>query len=408
MNILYLSTVFPTERQGATIYTDLAEALHEAGHQMTVAAAGNTPDGVTRIGTERNLSVLRVQTAPYYNVDFIRKGVATYLLPRQMIRGIRKYIGKQAFDLILFESPPVTLSKTAAWAMKYFKCPSFLMLKDIFPQNGADLGLYRPNGVLYRIFRSQEKKLYKCASYIGCMSEANRQYLLKHNPQLPSDKLSIFPNTKKLRPLAPRSEEFPLRQKYGIPDDAVVFLFGGNLGKPQALDFLTETMISLKEEKKIFFVLVGRGSEKNSAKMRLERGGCKNYVMLENLHREEYEAFVRECDVGLILLDCRFTIPNYPSRILSYMEFGMPVLAATDRVTDIGDMIRQSGCGAAVYSEDAATFAAQIKRMACDGKLRRKMGLAGRIYAEKHFDVAVSVEKITEFLEENRKSSQIE
>lgn len=399
MNILYLSTVFPAEHKGATIYTDLAEALREAGHQITVAAADNTADGITRIGTERNLAVLRVHTVPYYNVDFIRKGIATYLLPKQMIRGIKKYIGKQAFDLILFESPPVTLSKTAAWAMKYFKCPSFLMLKDIFPQNGADLGLYPQNGLLYKMFRAQEKALYKCASSIGCMSEANRQYLLKHNPKLSEKELVIFPNTKKLRPLAPHPDMFPLRQKYGIPAGAVVFLFGGNLGKPQALDFLTEAMLFLKEEKNIFFALVGRGSEKNSAKTRLERGGCKNYVMLENLRREEYEAFVRECDVGLILLDYRFTIPNYPSRILTYMEFGMPVLAATDRVTDIGDMIRKSGCGTAVYSDDSEAFAAQIKKLADDSLLRRKMGTAGRVYAQKHFDVTVSVEKITEFLE---------
>lgn len=402
MKILYLSTVFPTEQQGATIYTDLAEALQAAGHQITVAAADNIADGVTRIGTERNITVLRVHTAPYYNVNFLKKGLATFLIPRQMIHGIRTYIGTQAFDLILFESPPVTLAKTAAWAMKYFKCPSFLMLKDIFPQNGADLGLYRSGGVLYRVFRLQEKKLYRCASYIGCMSEANRAYLLKHNPQLSEKKLQIFPNTKKLRPLAPRPDVFPLRQKYGIPADAVVFLFGGNLGKPQALDFLTETMISLKKEKKIFFALIGRGGEKDSAQRKLEQAGCENYIMLGNLHREEYEAFVQECDVGLILLDYRFTIPNYPSRILTYMEFGMPVLAATDRATDMGDMIRQSGCGTAVYSDDVQAFAAAIKRMACDGELRREMGLAGRRYAEKHFDVAVSVRKITEFMEENR------
>lgn len=406
MNLLYLSTVFPTEQQGATIYTDLAEALQKAGYQITVAVADHTADGITRLGTERNLSVLRVHTAPYYNVNFMRKGIATYLLPRQMIRAIRKHIGAQAFDLILFESPPVTLSKTAAWTMKYFKCPSFLMLKDLFPQNGADLGLYRSGGLLEKVFRAQEKRLYQCATGIGCMSEANRQYLLKHHPELPEKKLLIFPNTKSFHPLVPKNIAFPLRKAYGIPEDAVVFLFGGNLGRPQALDFLTETMISLKEEKKIFFALVGRGSEKAKAKSRLEKAGYQNYRMIENLPREKYEAFVRECDVGLILLDYRFTIPNYPSRILSYMECGMPVLAATDRVTDIGDTIRESGCGTAVYSDDITLFAAQIRQMAKDGDMRRKMGLAGRRYAEQHFDVSVSVQKITEFLETGKKTEK--
>ena len=47
----------------------------------------------------------------------------------------------------------------------------------------------------------------------------------------------------------------------------------------------------------------------------------KNAIVIENLPRDQYEQITKESDVGLIILDPRFTIPNYPSRILSYMEY---------------------------------------------------------------------------------------
>ena len=50
-----------------------------------------------------------------------------------------------------------------------------------------------------------------------------------------------------------------------------------------------------------------------------------NAKLYPYLPKEEYDELVPACDVGLILLDPRFTIPNFPSRLLTYMEFSMPV-----------------------------------------------------------------------------------
>ena len=51
------------------------------------------------------------------------------------------------------------------------------------------------------------------------------------------------------------------------------------------------------------------------------------------------------CDIGMIFLDYRFTIPNFPSRLLSYMQAKIPVLAVTDSSTDVGKVIVQGGFG---------------------------------------------------------------
>ena len=81
---------------------------------------------------------------------------------------------------------------------KKFDCPAYLMLKDIFPQNAVDLGIMKHNGLLFRYFTAKERKLYRTADFIGCMSTANKNYIVNHNPWLDPRKLEIFPNTKRI------------------------------------------------------------------------------------------------------------------------------------------------------------------------------------------------------------------
>ena len=84
--------------------------------------------------------------------------------------------------------------------MRYVKkrdgAKSYLMLKDIFPQNAVDLGMLQTTGLkglLYKCFRKKEKKLYSLSDRIGCMSQANVDYILKHNPEIPKEKVEILP-----------------------------------------------------------------------------------------------------------------------------------------------------------------------------------------------------------------------
>lgn len=390
MKVLYIATSFPEPDKGATIYTDLAEALHESGHEITVAVSEQAKNKKkTGIGKERGFDVLRIVTGNYYDVGLIEKGITTLKIPVLMKQGITKYIGDREFDFILFEAPPVTNAGLVAWAKKEFNCPAYLMLKDIFPQNAADLGIMKSNSLLFKYFTGKEKKLYQTADFIGCMSPANKKYILDHNPWLDSRKVEIFPNTKKI---ANNIEQngIPMRERYGIPKDACVFLFGGNMGKPQYIDILCKAVQYCKDENNIFFLFVGRGTDRYKLEQAIKAKSIKNALVIENLPRNEYEQITKECDVGLIVLDPRFTIPNYPSRILSYMEYAKPVLAVTDEVSDLKDLIGDAQCGEWVYSGDVNSFVEKIKEMANSGDLIIK-GENGRRYMLEHLKVENSV-----------------
>ncbi|MEG0775057.1 glycosyltransferase family 4 protein [Clostridium sp.] len=390
MRILYIATSFPEPNRGATIYTDLAEALKEDGHDLIVAVSEQARNKKnTGMKKERGFDVLRIVTGNYYDVGLLEKGITALKIPILMKKSISKYLRNEKFDMILFEAPPVTNAGLVEWAKKKFNCPAYLMLKDIFPQNAVDLGIMKRNSIIFKYFMSKEKKLYRTADIIGCMSQENKNYVIKHNTWLDINKVEIFPNTKKLT-FDIKSEEFPMRKRYGIHKEACVFLFGGNMGKPQYIDLLCKTVKECKDEENIYFLFIGRGTDRYKLEEIIKNSYVKNALVIENLSRDEYEQITKECDVGLIVLDPRFTIPNYPSRILSYMEYAKPVLAATDKATDFRQLIENAQCGEWVWSGDYNSFITKIKEMAVSKELSVK-GVNGRKYIEDNFRVEYSV-----------------
>lgn len=398
MNIIYISTVFPKESESSTIYTDLAEELVSRGHNITVVAAEEKKKSLgTRVVKERGCTVLRVRIGNIYDVGIVEKGVSILTLERKLKAAIKKHLCNDNYDLVLFEAPPVTLSGVVKNLKKLYSAPAFLMMKDIFPQNAIDIGMIKKGSLIHKFFLRKEHKLYDVADNIGCMSEGNRRYIAEHN-NVQFEKLSIFPNTKKINSL--QSKDMSIREKYKISQDKVVFVFGGNMGKPQGMEFLVNAIKKSNEIREAFFVLVGRGTEIGKVKAYLEE--CENVLILDNLSRDEYEKLIASCDVGIVSLDYRFTIPNYPSRILSYMEYGLPVLAVTDRYTDFRDLIEYAGCGYWCESNAIDNFIKVIKKF-CSDVDRTLMGLKGRIYMEKHFDVKESVILLEEYMVNNMK-----
>jgi glycosyltransferase involved in cell wall biosynthesis len=105
------------------------------------------------------------------------------------------------------------------------------------------------------------------------------------------------------------------------------------------------------------FLIVGDGTEYGKLVSYVEEARPQNIRLLNKLPKEEYDRMIASCDVGMIFLDHRFTIPNFPSRLLSYMQAGLPVLACTDLNTDIGQIITEGGFGWWCESNNPDRFA---------------------------------------------------
>lgn len=393
MNIIYLTLRFAGLKQRG-IYPDLINELALNGHKITVVVAEEKKN-INETKLEKyndNVEILRVKVGDQFGVNFIKKGITTLKIQPLLKKAISKYLSDRNYDLVLYSTPPVTFANVVEYCKHKYQCKSYLMLKDIFPQNGVDIGLFKENGIIYKFFKKKEEKLYINSDFIGCMSKKNVEYILQNNPHLCKEKVELFPNTIKVPSNSYNTKESKnlYRKKYNIDDDKVVFVFGGNLGKPQGIDFLLNSIKELQDYTKAYFLIIGKGSEKNKVKEHLK--GLKNARFIEYLPKDDYEQLIDECDIGLVLLDNRFTIPNYPSRMLSYMTMSMPMVAATDKNTDVRELLEnEANCGLWCSSDDINEFIKCIKKISEDSNLRKTLGENGRKYLENNFDVSRSL-----------------
>lgn len=371
MNVLFLTLLDFDSINEHNIYTDLLREFVKHGHAVyVISPVERRKKQKTKLLREEKATILKLRIGNTQKTNIVEKGISTINIEPEFIRGIKRYFSNVKFDLILYTTPPITLCKAIEFVKKRDNAQTYLMLKDIFPQNAVDIGMLSKTGwkgILYRYFRNKEKKLYELSDYIGCMSQANVDYVLKFNPGIKTEKVGICPNSVEvIDRSAEEKERTDIRNKYDIPLDRRVFVYGGNLGKPQGIDFLIKCLRSQRDNGKVFFLIVGDGTEYEKIHNYIEEDQPENVRLMRRLPKEDYDTMVAACDVGMIFLDHRFTIPNFPSRLLSYMQAKIPILACTDVNTDIGRVIVNGGFGWWCESKDVDEFQQIIEKIIKD------------------------------------------
>nr|WP_317632734.1 glycosyltransferase family 4 protein [uncultured Flavobacterium sp.] len=364
MNILFLTLVSINAIEDRGIYQDLLRKFRDEGHNVTIVTPVER-----RIKTKTNLkqtkgvNILQVRTFNITKTNVIEKGIGTLAIEYQYLSAIKNKLSNIKFDLILYSTPPITFVKVIEYIKKRDKAYSYLLLKDIFPQNAVDMKMFKPNGFLHQYFTKKEKKLYQVSDTIGCMSPANVNFVLSHNPEINPNKVEVNPNS--IEPIFieyTETEKKEIRLKYQLPSDKKILVYGGNLGKPQGLDFLLKTIESCKNQQ-AFFLIVGDGTEYLRMKEWFTKNRPNNAKLIQRLPKEDYDKLLASCDIGLICLHKDFLIPNFPSRLLSYLEMKKPMIVATDPNTDIGQIVEKNQCGFKVTADNMEEMLKKIDQM---------------------------------------------
>ncbi|TCI57453.1 glycosyltransferase WbuB [Exiguobacterium sp. SH1S21] len=394
MNILFLTLLDFDSLEEQGIYTDLMREFSLNNHEVyIVSPVEKKRQKNTYLIDEKNVKILKVQIGNVQKTNMIEKGISLLLLNRKFKNSIREYFSGVKFDLIIYATPPITLVNTINFIVKRDRAKSYLLLKDIFPQNAVDLEMISKKGLsrfIYSYFRWKEKELYKISDHIGCMSLANVKYILKENKTVDSDKVEICPNT--ISPLnidISDVDKMNIKQKYKLPLNKTIFIYGGNLGKPQGIDFIIECLRKNEENDNSFILIIGSGTEYDKLHKIFEQEHFNNAKLMHGLPKHEYEMLASSCDVGLVFLDHRFTIPNFPSRILSYMQAAMPIIVSSDRNTDIGKITTEGKFGYSCSSQDIEGFNVLLGRLNSK-TLRTQMGKNSRQYLENNYNSKVS------------------
>lgn len=408
MNVLFITLERIDDISGRGLYTDTLRKFVNSENHLTIISAFEHRDRSLHLEshTDGNVTYLYAFTWDILkNKNYIEKGIGTVLLGRQYLRTcIRAKIPQ--IDLLICTTPSITFEPLVRFIKNRDGSKTVLLLKDMWPYDLVFDGILTTNGIkgiVYKYFDRVAKRLFRLSDTIGCMTPKNKEFLEKvycNGKEL--EKAIIIPNS--IEPLEyalSKEEKRTQKIQRGLPEDKTIFVYGGNLGVAQGVDFIISSIeYVLQNRNDVFFLIYGNGTERQKLSEAFIDSTC---VRVDKaLSRDEYEKIVYLCDVGLVYLNWNCHTPNSPSRILQYMQASLPVICATDDTTDIGDICEDYGFGLKCPSNDEDLFLQRVSRLT-NGKIREEMGRKGREVLESHFSADKTYSLIMDVLTDMEK-----
>jgi glycosyltransferase involved in cell wall biosynthesis len=347
MKIALLSQHYlPQKNSCAVQMKDLAHELYRLGHEPTVITLLERDDESNNVEKIDNIEIFRIPVFKIKDTGNISRAINEIILPICMIFGIKKSnISIKDFNAIIWYSPTIFFGPVVKFLKNSSNCPTYLILRDIFPEWALDLGLLKKN-LPYFFFKCVAMYQYSLANIIGVQSQSNLKYF-ENWIKKSSRQLEVLNNW-----MAPKIEK-----KTSISFDNTnisgrkIFVYIGNMGIAQGMDVLIELANSLKHRTDIGFLFVGRGSEVARLKTFSVDKNLNNILFLDEIDSTEIPSLLKMCHVGLVALDLRHKTHNIPGKFLSYLQAGLPVLARVNPGTDLEKFIHNEKLGF-VYTEN--------------------------------------------------------
>jgi glycosyltransferase involved in cell wall biosynthesis len=331
----------PLRNSGAIQIKDLSSELVTQGHEVVVINPSSEINSPYLLESMDKVQVLRLKAPKIRNISYIRRVIAEFFMSFIMIHHFKKSsLVDNKFDGVITYAPSIFLGPIANMLKRRSKCKNYLIIRDIFPQWAVDVGLLSNTRLPYFFLKGVERYLYSTANVIGVQTPANLAYFNKNivNESIHVEVLQNWLACRKLKICSIVIEDTKLKGRK-------IFVYAGNMGDAQGLAVFIDLADSLQVQKNVGFLFVGRGSAVESLKQDAEARALDNILFFDEIDHEEISGLYQQCDVGIISLDKRHKTHNIPGKFLSYMQSGLPVLAAINKGNDIEDMINSNNVG---------------------------------------------------------------
>jgi glycosyltransferase involved in cell wall biosynthesis len=395
--LILIDDYLPSTKSGASMIHDLGLQFLRQGHGVILLTPSSVIGAPVEISQEFGLQVVRVRTNKLKGVSKLRRALAEIALSSTLWRFAGEFLKANPCDLIVYYSPTIFLGALVSRLKSLWRCPSYLVLRDIFPKWAVEAGVLR-KGFSYRYFRYKELAQYKAADIIGVESPGNLAYF--------SEELGDRNFTVEVLPSWASADgndagTSGYRRQLGL-ENKVVFFYGGNIGVAQDVENIVRLANGLKEHGNIFFLLVGEGSEVPRLNQSIRDLGLCNIKILPAVQQEHYLTMLHEFDVGMVSLHRNLTSHNFPGKLLGYMSCGKPVLASINPGNNIRRVLEEAGAGLCCDNGDDVRLHEAALRLANDPKMREAMGINSRLLLEARFSDRAAADQI---LSHFRKSS---
>lgn len=404
LNILLVSRYFPPEiGTAANLFFDLARGLVQNEHTVTVVT-GFPWYNLTTVPEQYAGKFFMKETME--GIEVLRVGIPVpgptkfKLAAGHLTAPFASFLGgcfMPTPDIIFIYSPPLFMG-IAGWLLALGKKVPFVFgVQDLHPQCYIDQGLLK-NKVAISFLENLEKFCYHKASVVTVHSQGNKDHIVKKKG-IPEDKIKVLPNwidTEEMKPL-PRDNEFS--REHNLNGKFVVG-YAGTLGMSQGLMSVVEAAHILRDQKEIEFFIVGDGIEQPKMMKHVNEYGLTNVRFLPMQPKSLYPLVVASSDVGLVTLNKKVLTPVVPSKIISIMAAGRPVLASMPLDGDGPKLIEEAHGGICIEPEEPEKLAEKIIFLAKHKELGEQLGSQGRDYVVKHLSLKRAVEDIEHIFKE--------
>jgi len=367
---------------------ELARELARRGHEVTVVTAfphypGSALYAGYRLAPWRwevrdGVRVLRTFIFPYHGRSSVLR-MLNYL--SWMVSSIQAAWLAPKCDVMYVWHPPLTVG-VSAWIIGALKGVRFVYdVQDLWPESAVASGLMQP-GRLVNVLHRLADWVYARAPHLLVVSEAAARHLEERG--VDPRKITVAHHWLDTAPFD-RAMTRDVRAEFGWQGRFVV-MFAGNLGMVQGLETVIDAARLLREQPELRFVLVGDGADRSRLERLVAEYGLENVQFTGRHPASEMPAFMAAADALVVhLRPSHIADHAIPTKILSYLAAGRPVLCATGGAAEA--VVTSAGAGLTSAPGDAAALAAAVAALAASGpEQRERLGRNGRAYLRDHFN----------------------
>jgi colanic acid biosynthesis glycosyl transferase WcaI len=377
MDVQLWSYNYDPEPTGIGIVSTVwARGLRDRGHRVEVVAAHpHYPE--PRWGT---------RALPYREV---RSGIPVLRLPlwigrasaaeryRQELTFMAAQTAATPFlrkpDVLVSTSPSFPALLPAVLNVRARRIPWVLWLHDLLPDGATATGLLDEGGRVLRLARRLEHAAYAAADKIVVLSRAFTENLVAKG--VPADKIELIYDPATRVPAEPASVD-------GRAADAKLRILSmGNIGHSQGLTTLVR---AFEANPGVAAELIITGTGVAAAEARAEIR-TPRVEMLGVVDDDRLEQELQRADIAFVSQRYDGSEFNIPSKLMNFMMYGLPVLAAVNPAGEVARLVRESGAGWVVDSSDADAFPRELERLVQMPDELAPRAAAARAYAEQHF-----------------------
>ena len=366
LKILLLNqTFYPDVMATGQYLGELAAALAEKGHEVTVVTGRRAYDNPDRLfparETWRGVRIIRITFTRFgKKAKWRRAGdFASFIL-----NCCARLVFMRRHDVVMALTTPPLISFIGAWRAKLWRARFCYWVMDMNPDEAVAAGWMRADSFMGKTLERMSRFSFRRATRIIALDRFMRDRIVAK--EIAPEKIAVIPpwsQDNDVRFAAAGREQF--RKAHGLQDKFVV-MYSGNHSPVHPLDTLMQAAERLKNDESIALCFIGGGSEFKRVQRWAEAGKRANVLCLPYQPLSELSASLSAADAHVVVMGSAMLGLVHPCKIYNMLAVAAPVIyigPKPSHVTEILDQLGNEYPSIRVEHGEADKLAEQIRAL---------------------------------------------